>query len=287
VATVALASQERLFPGSEDGAQQAAEDGLALSVGRQVTDEGLAVLVRAVLADETQTTLDVTLIGREEIGSAVLPTGTLALTGPDGKPLRFMGISSDHADKRHQSWVFGPLPPTPGELVLHVDGFVHLASPESPGGEGGPATRRISGDWTLGIPFDGVVVPAVKVPVPTGLGASFGKGNFWVDEVVQAPSGTLVRGRLDGFSQYEIQEFRLEAWLRDSEDLVQAIALRGGFGEKLERVEFRFAPTSGEVTLVLQTLVRPEPLDSESHAQVANIDGESHEIAIDLGAARE
>lgn len=227
-----------------------------------------------MLVDETQTTLEVEWVGREELGQSILPSGRLSLRGPDTTRADLKGISSDPARHRSQTWVFGPIAAQPGWLSLAVDGVVYV-TPESR-----PATR--AGHWEVLIPFDGYQLPAAMAALDPPVEGSMGLAVVVVEEVVQAPSGTILRGRLQGVDSSTIPAFRLEARIETASLSVSALEVRGGFGKGLAEFEFRFPPMEGDVNLVVRPVAHPERV-----ADLALLGGTGAEarLAVHVGAS--
>ncbi|MBA4180870.1 MAG: hypothetical protein C0506_09805 [Anaerolinea sp.] len=229
------------------------------------TKDGLTLRVVGTKIDDIQTTIEVVLEGRPELGRFASP----AFTGAPGEGLRDQqgnvysprSMGGNATDNRFLSFTFDPLKPSATSLTLTLADaqFVDPAS-EVPEGQRPPdPSAVVAGPWVAEITGFAVTastqVPVDHAPRP------FGTAAVVIDEIRQGAGLTVVYARLVGFPEQDVQGLRLE-WELIGQDGVAAamVSGRGGDGPGQARIEWQFARTSGPATLRLRGHAYPPTL---------------------------
>jgi DNA-binding CsgD family transcriptional regulator len=226
------------------------------------TKDGLTLRIVSTSMDDTETTIDVVLEGRPELGRFASPafTAGLELRDQQGNVYRQRAMGGSAANTRLLYFTFDPITPSATTLTLTlVDaGFVNPAS-EVPEGQRPPdPSAIIAGPWVVHITeFAQKASAQVAVdhaPRP------FGTASVVIDEIRQAQGATVVWAHLVGFPKEDVPGLRLEWQLIDQNGIAAAI-LEGRWGEGPEgaRIEWRFVRTTGSVTLRLRGHAAPPP----------------------------
>jgi hypothetical protein len=270
IAILSVASGTPEFGGADRGVEQAASTGLATSGGDSATREGITIRVTGVIADDTRTVIGLTVDGRPELGPGVLPASQAQLVNQDGTIYREVGGTADSINPRLITRYYPPLAPASRSLSLQINGLEFVDRQAGSLNPGAAARTRIDAQWILDIQLQGPPLVSADAaadhdPVP------FGPGEFVVDSVKQAPTGTVIAGHLVGFAMDVIPELGLGAVLVDSRWNESAITgMRLGFGEFRELVEIRFPRLSGAVTLRVSGAASPYPHDAAAAQQLAS-----------------
>jgi hypothetical protein len=248
------------------------------------TRDGLTLTIESVVADDTQTTVTLTLEGRPELGRISGPpqgiladqvTGRLtdqvplALRDQDGATYRIRRYASD--SPRRWAMTFDPVPATTRSVTLEMAGvpFVAPAFETEVGQRPPDPSAVVNGPWIASateIRRDSVQRQALDLP-----GQPLGPGTFTPFEVVQSTNGTLIRARITGVEASRDPGFVAWPKLFDYTGAeVKYANIGAGWGNQPdpEVWEQGFETVHGTVTLVLG-------------AHVMGEDGPVHVICLD------
>lgn len=249
-------SPSAIFGGADPGTNNAVQVGAAISGGSSDTHEGVTATITGVVADDTRTVVGISFRGREAEGAGVFPLGQAQLIDQDGRIYRETAGASDQNDLRLVTRTYPPLDPSTRSLTMEINGIVLLNRNSDPA-----QGVRLNSQW--GLRFDLPTGPARSAVLSLqDARRPMGSGAIVIDDVLQAPSGTVFRGHLEGFTMDEIAELGFRASLTGPDGNPQPfIGLRAGFGTNREQFEVRFPVTSGNATLQMLATVSPQPHD--------------------------
>lgn len=259
------------FAGVEAGVRMAVAGGKGVAIGEGDEHNHVRVFVRGMLAEDIQTTVALQLTSD---AGRVFTSGDVTLFAPDGTPLRLVGSSSDPGLPGEVTWAFPPLPGEGrGQIELRVESLLV---------DSGDVPQMVAGPWRVRFDYSLGRSPAAERVLSSQqlMPRSFGNGAIVVDRVVSAPSGTLVVGRLTGFSADELTLFQLRGSIVAGDQKLEPIALRGGFGDQHERWQMRFLEQSGPFELTVVTWFGPRG-EGSVPANVAAVRGVSATWTLD------
>ncbi len=232
------------------------------------TNDGLTLRVVRAQIDDVETTIDVVLEGRPELGHFASPAFLLWegawLEDEAGNVSRPRQMNGNASDPRFWSFTFDPVSPTARVLKLTLSnaGFVNAASQALPGQRPPDPSATIAGPWVAEIRE---FTPKVSLPVQVDTSPrKFGPAAIAIDEIRQSERATVVYAHLIDFPRADVPGLRLQWELVDQSGMHAGnLAGRWGDGPGLARIEWQFTRTSGPVTLTALGSAQP-PMRAES-----------------------
>jgi hypothetical protein len=218
------------------------------------TNDGLTLRVVRTQVDDVETTIDVVLEGRPELGGFASPAFSLwegaRLEDEVGNVSRPRQMNGNASDPRFWSFTLDPVSPTARVLKLTLSnaGFVNAASQALPGQRPPDPSAAIAGPWVAEIRE---FTPKVSLPVQVDTSPrKFGLAAIAIDEIRQTERATVVYAHLIEFPRADVPGLRLEWELVDQNGMHAGnLAGRWGDGPELAQIEWQFTRTSGPVTL--------------------------------------
>ena len=255
---VAGGARGAIFGGGDQGTQGASVAGSAQPGGQEVTQVGITVRVTGFIADDTRTVIGLIVEGRDDLGAAAFPRAQARLVDQKGRIYAESGGKADQENPRLSTHYFPPLDTGTTSVTLEING---LSFAQWDQGRASQDQTPIDAQWRLTIALTNRPATSQLVATdaePRGLGA----GSVVIDQIRQAPSGTVISGHISGFSMDELAELGLTgSLLGNGGSKVDFEALRMGYGEGRQLFEMRFPRVSGQVTLAISGLV-PHPHDA-------------------------
>lgn len=259
VALAAGGAMGAIFGGGDQGTQGASVAGSAQPGGQEVTQVGITVRVTGFIADDTRTVIGLIVEGRDDLGAAAFPRAQARLVDQKGRIYAESGGKADQENPRLSTHYFPPLDTGTTSVTLEING---LSFAQWDQGRASQDQTPIDAQWRLTIALTNRPATSQLVATdaePRGLGA----GSVVIDQIRQAPSGTVISGHISGFSMDELAELGLTgSLLGNGGSKVDFEALRMGYGEGRQLFEMRFPRVSGQVTLAISGLVPPHPHDA-------------------------
>lgn len=254
----ASAGSEAKFGGPDRALSAAIARGLGEAVDASSTASGVTVAVTGILADDTQTAIGLRIAGREDLGDLAFPRPAPTLIGDDGTRIDAITGSADPANKRHQTVLFPPLPASGTKLTLEIQALIIGRSGQRPAAGQAPQSTSVPGPWRVQFEWSGQKGSTVVLAAPVAP-AEFAPGRgVVVDRIVQAASGTVVEGHLEGFSEDEIVEILLQGSVRTPAGESGMAGLEMGFGDGLKQFRMRFPLQTGPgITLTITPTLKP------------------------------
>jgi len=255
-----LADKDTMDARDTEGVQLA--DAMAIASNVTLSLDG-------IVRDDAQTVLSIHVAGGETLGDAVV-FGPTFLTNDRGVAVALSQSAGDPNDYRTVRLAFPAI--TGDNLTLEVS-RIELYQRVSRGNPGAinDEFKAVDGPW--------VVSFAAPVGVATGVSGSIEGSetvtimpgiDVTVTEVLTTPSGVVVRGRISGLSESELQAITLRPTLTGatSGQEVRFLNGRSGFGEKADQFEFRFPLVDpGPFTLSLSIQLSDEAAAASGIAQ--------------------
>lgn len=228
----------------------------------RATKDGLALRVARTQIDDVQTTIDVVLEGRPELGRLASPAfgfpGDFRLEDELGNVMPMRQMGGNASEPRSWSFTFDPVSASARVLTLTLSNaaFVDAASSPAVGQRPPDPSATIAGPWVAEI-RDFARKTSAQVQVDTTPRA-FGPGFVAIDEVRQTDWATVVYAHLVDFPREDIPGLLHLQWELVDQNGLHASTLAGiwGIGPALANIEWQFSPAKGPVTLTLQGSAR-------------------------------
>ncbi len=232
--------------------------------------EPFTVRVGSVRSGVAETSVEIVVDGRPDLGANVVAEGLAVLT--DSAGTRHFQSGGTHAGRSVTLRFPGAASVQPGRATLAVAGLwltdddVHEATAPSD-----PQSRvTVSVELPLEVP----AADAASLHIPAGSGGPLGPGMATVDSVSRDAGAFLVSGTVSGFTREQIQAMNLYAVLvLEDGTRLSLTGGRAGYGPDLGSFEFKFdlpdpAAVATHVELSLAEGRIPGPLREDKNPEV-------------------
>jgi hypothetical protein len=229
------AATGRLIPGESADVQEAARDGSSSRPGLTATTSGIDITVEQVVDDGTGPVVVLHIAGADALGDTIR-FGRTYIQDSLGLTSSILTQSAEPDEPRRLAVRFPAPDDYAGPWKLVIDALQLGTAEQFRAGR----TSVVMGPWTFElVPPKTATLQRAIIVAPAE--ATIGTAGALIDDVLLAPTGTVIRGRLVGISQDARPGVNIEAVLVDASGKEVPIELgRAGYGPNLELFELRF-----------------------------------------------
>ena len=261
-----------------DAMRNASTRGTTASVSASTVVDGYEFTVRGVIADSTLEVIALDVVGGDEQRDLVV-FGPTFLVDRTGAAVPLKRSNGDPANPRSIALQFPALADQSGEWELRVSGLFVRSRSQA---ESSPP-KALAG-FTLKLDPDLHVADDPRATLTSPAKGPLNVASVVVSEVILAPSGTVVRGRFEGFSELDQQVLQIEFDLQRADGGRVPLEFgRRGFGDGAAQFEYRFPILPpGKYSLTVTSSLAEGVVDSPaqvSSTRLAELAGASGTVA--------